>query len=58
MNWVDGIQLRSYAQNYMKNWNIKVHLAQLLANEDILLMKKFVLWKELAPEAVKIQKDE
>ena len=43
MNWVDGIQLRSYAQNYMKNWNIKVRLAQLFANEDILLMEKFVL---------------
>lgn len=43
MNWVDGIQLRSYAQNYMKNRNIKVHLAQLLANEDTLLMKKFIL---------------
>ena len=41
MNWVDGIQLRSYAQNYMKNWNIKVRLAQLFANEDILLMENF-----------------
>lgn len=48
MNLVDGIQLRSSAQNHMKNGNTKVHLSQLVAvlNEDALLIKKFILWQE------------
>lgn len=59
MNLVDGIQLRSSAQNHMKNGNMKVHLTQLVIvlNEDALLMKKFILWQGVHLRLQKYKRD-